>query len=39
MSLPLTVTFMLGDWIVKGLANGRFERVGGVIRDVVQNSS
>jgi tetratricopeptide (TPR) repeat protein len=34
MSLPLTVTFMLADWIGKGLADGTFERVGGVIRDV-----
>ncbi|MBD2501436.1 hypothetical protein [Anabaena azotica] len=33
MSLPVTVTFMLADWIVKGLADGTFERVGGVIRD------
>ena len=34
MSLPVTVTFMLADWIAKGLADGTFERVGGVIRDV-----
>ena len=34
MSLPVTVTFMLADWIVKGIADGTFERVGGVIRDV-----
>ncbi|MBD6617300.1 hypothetical protein FNW02_16060 [Komarekiella sp. 'clone 1'] len=34
MSLPVTVTFMLTDWIAKGLADGTFERVGGVIRDV-----
>ncbi|BAY70676.1 hypothetical protein ACN23B_25470 [Anabaena sp. FACHB-709] len=34
MSLPITVTFMLADWIVKGLANGTLERVGGVIREV-----
>ncbi|MEH2164193.1 MAG: hypothetical protein V7K38_24860 [Nostoc sp.] len=34
MSLPVTVTFMLADWIAKGLADGSFERVGGVIRDV-----
>ncbi|MEH2350627.1 MAG: hypothetical protein V7K55_22020 [Nostoc sp.] len=34
MSLPVTVTFMLTDWIAKGLADGSFERVGGVIRDV-----
>ncbi|WP_243713980.1 hypothetical protein [Nostoc sp. 106C] len=32
--IPLNVTFMLADWIVKGLADGTFERVGGVIRDV-----
>ncbi|MHC5728331.1 MAG: hypothetical protein ACYTXY_30300, partial [Nostoc sp.] len=34
MSLPLTVTFMLADWIIKGLTDGTLERVGGVIRDV-----
>ncbi len=34
MTLPVTVTFMLADWIAKGLADGTFERVGGVIRDV-----
>ncbi|WP_242051176.1 MULTISPECIES: hypothetical protein [Nostoc] len=34
MSLPVTVTFMLADWVVKGLANGTLERVGGVIREV-----
>jgi tetratricopeptide (TPR) repeat protein len=34
VSLPVTVTFMLADWIVKGLANGTLERVGGVIREV-----
>ncbi|MEH2298209.1 MAG: hypothetical protein V7K88_03860 [Nostoc sp.] len=34
MSLPVTVTFVLADWIAKGLADGTFERVGGVIRDV-----
>ncbi|MEH2468324.1 hypothetical protein [Nostoc sp.] len=34
MSLPVTVTFMLADWIAKGLADGTFERVGAVIRDV-----
>lgn len=34
MSLPVTVTFMLADWIAKGLADGTFERVGGVIRGV-----
>jgi len=34
MSLPVTVTFMLTDWIAKGLADGTFERVGGVIRNV-----
>lgn len=32
--IPVTVTFMLADVIVKGLANGTFERVGGVIREV-----
>ena len=34
MSLALTVTFALADWVVKGLENGTFERVGGVIREV-----
>jgi tetratricopeptide (TPR) repeat protein len=34
MSLPVTATFMLADWIVKGIADGTFERVGGVIRNV-----
>ncbi|MBD2490351.1 hypothetical protein [Aulosira sp. FACHB-615] len=34
MNLPVTVTFMLADWVVKGLANGTLERVGGVIREV-----
>lgn len=34
MSLAVTATFVLADWIVKGLADGTFERVGGVIRDV-----
>ncbi len=34
MSLPVTVTFMLADWIAKGLKDGTFERVGGVIREV-----
>ncbi|MEH2193952.1 MAG: hypothetical protein V7K98_15140 [Nostoc sp.] len=34
MSLPVTVTFMLADWIVKGLKDGTLERVGGVIREV-----
>ncbi|MHC5597435.1 MAG: hypothetical protein ACYTXC_16090 [Nostoc sp.] len=34
MSLPLTVTFMLPDWIIKGIEDGTLERVGGVIRKV-----
>lgn len=34
MSLAVTATFVLADWIVKGLANGTYERVGGVIREV-----
>ncbi len=34
MSLAVTATFVLADWIVKGLADGTFERVGGVIREV-----
>jgi len=32
--IPVTVTFALADWIAKGLADGAFERVGGVIREV-----
>ena len=32
--IALTATFVLADWIVKGLANGTLERVGGVIRYV-----
>ena len=32
--IPVTVTFALADWIAKGLADGSFERVGGVIREV-----
>lgn len=32
--IPVTATFMLADVIVKGLADGTFERVGGVIREV-----
>lgn len=31
MSIPLTVTFTLASWIVKGLQDGTLERVGGVI--------
>ena len=34
MGVPVTVNFVLDDWIVRGLENGTFERVGGVIRDV-----
>ncbi|MEA5568836.1 hypothetical protein [Anabaena sp. UHCC 0399] len=34
MGLPITVSFMLPAWIAKGLADGTFERVGGVIREV-----
>jgi tetratricopeptide (TPR) repeat protein len=34
MTIPLTVTFTLASWIVKGLQDGTFERVGGVIREV-----
>ncbi|MCW9681243.1 hypothetical protein FJR41_010590 [Dolichospermum planctonicum UHCC 0167] len=34
MSLPIQVTFALASWVVKGLQDGTFERVGGVIRDV-----
>jgi tetratricopeptide (TPR) repeat protein len=30
----LNVTFALVDWVAKGLENGTFERVGGVIREV-----
>lgn len=31
----LTTTFLLPNWIAQGLANGNYERVGGVIRDQV----
>jgi tetratricopeptide (TPR) repeat protein len=34
MSLPIQVTFALANWVAKGLQDGTFERVGGVIRDV-----
>ena len=34
MSLPIQVTFLLTDWVVKGLKDGTFERVGGIIREV-----
>jgi hypothetical protein len=34
MSLPVTPTFLIPDWIAKGLTDGTFERVGGVIREV-----
>ncbi|MEH2453377.1 hypothetical protein [Nostoc sp.] len=34
MGLPVTATFILADWIAKGLADGTFERVGGLIRNV-----
>lgn len=34
MTLPVTVTFMLADWIIKGIADGTLERVGGVIQEV-----
>lgn len=30
----ITATFVLADWVAKGLADGTFERIGGVIRDV-----
>ena len=30
----VTTTFVLANWIVKGLTNGDFERVGGVIREI-----
>jgi len=33
VSLPVTVTFILADWIIKGLQNGRLERIGSIIRD------
>jgi len=32
--IAVTATFVLADWIAKGLADGTFERVGGVIREV-----
>ena len=34
MSLAITATFVLADWIVKGLADETLERFGGVIREV-----
>lgn len=34
VSLAVTATFVLADWIAKGLADGTFERIGGVIREV-----
>ena len=34
MNLPIQVTYALASWVVKGLQDGTFERVGGVIRDV-----
>lgn len=34
MSLSVTPTFLIPDWIAKGLTDGTFERVGGVIREV-----
>jgi hypothetical protein len=30
----LTATFLIPDWVSAGLANGLYERVGGVIREV-----
>ncbi|MBR8836528.1 MAG: hypothetical protein DSM106950_21555 [Stigonema ocellatum SAG 48.90 = DSM 106950] len=33
MSLPVTVTFLLADWIAKGIADGTLLRFGGVIVD------
>ncbi|MEH2322591.1 MAG: hypothetical protein V7K32_03120 [Nostoc sp.] len=33
MTIPLTVTFTLASWIAKGLTDGTFVRVGGVIID------
>lgn len=35
MSLPLTVTFALVDWIAAGLADGSLQRIGGVILESV----
>ncbi|MFM7366521.1 MAG: hypothetical protein ACKO2Z_01700, partial [Sphaerospermopsis kisseleviana] len=32
--IPIQVTFALASWVAKGLQDGTFERVGGVIRDV-----
>jgi tetratricopeptide (TPR) repeat protein len=34
VSSVVTATFVLANWIVKGIADGTFERVGGVIRKV-----
>jgi len=33
MSLPVTVTFMLANWMVKGLADGTLIKIGGVLLD------
>jgi hypothetical protein len=35
MNPVITTTFVLADWIAKGLASGAYERYGGVIRDRV----
>jgi tetratricopeptide (TPR) repeat protein len=35
MNLPIQVTFALPSLVAKGLQDGTFERVGGVIRDVI----
>jgi len=34
MEPVITATFILADWVFKGLADGTFERFGGVIREV-----
>lgn len=31
---PVTVTFELANWVADGIANGNYERIGGVIRNV-----
>jgi hypothetical protein len=34
MDPVVTATFVLADWIAKGIASGAYERYGGVIREV-----
>jgi hypothetical protein len=36
--IPIQVTFALASWVAKGLQDGTFERVGGVIREVASKN-